>query len=78
MDREKRELREQKREVKRRGNKHRRQKLKRDLRENPEEAHLSRASFGRHRSDVLNGIDRVATRRDDDRESSPSPEPGSD
>lgn len=56
--REKRELREHKREVKRKGNKHRRQRLKRDLRENPEEAHLSRPSVGRHRSADLNGLDR--------------------
>ncbi len=76
MDREKRELREQKREVKRRGNKHRRQKLKRDLRENPEEAHLSRPSFGRHRSDVLNGIDRNTTRPDPQHEPDSPPNDG--
>jgi hypothetical protein len=56
--REKRELRERKREIKRKGNKHRRQKLKRDLREHPEEAHLARPSVGRHRSADLNGLDR--------------------
>lgn len=77
MDREKRELREHKREVKRRGNKHRRQKLKRDLRDNPEEAHLSLPSFGRHSSEVLNGVDRDVTRLRSDRESEspPVPEP---
>jgi hypothetical protein len=55
--REKRELREHKREVKRRGNKHRRQQLKRALRENPEEAHLARPTVGRFRSAQFNGLD---------------------
>lgn len=63
MDRLKRELREQKRQVKKRGNKHRRQVLDRALRENPEEAHLAVPSFGRHRSADLNGNDRDATRK---------------
>lgn len=63
MDRQKRELREQKREIKKKGNKHRRQRLKRDLRERPEEAHLSVPSVGRHRSADLNGIDRDLQRK---------------
>lgn len=62
-DREKRELRKQKREVKRAGNKHRRAQLKRDLRDRPEEAADSVPDLGRHRSAGLNGIDRDATRR---------------
>ncbi len=62
MDKLKRELREEKREVKRRGNKHRRQMLKRSLRENPEDAHWTVPSVGRYRSENLNGIDRDGTR----------------
>jgi hypothetical protein len=65
MDREKRQLREQKRAVKRAGNKARRRQLKRDLADNPEEAAFSEERLGRHRSAGLNGIDRDATRRRD-------------
>ncbi len=63
MDRLKRELREQKREVKKKGNRHRRQQLKRTLRETPDDAHLARPTVGRHRSADLNGLDRDATRQ---------------
>jgi hypothetical protein len=66
MDREKRQLRQDKRAVKRAGNKARRQQLKRDLADNPEEAAFSEERFGRHRSAGLNGIDRDSTRRRDD------------
>lgn len=62
MDRQKRELREQKREVKKKGNRHRRQQLKRSLRETPEEAHLAEPTVGRHRSADLNGLDHDVTR----------------
>jgi hypothetical protein len=62
-DQEKRKLREEKRAVKKRGNKHRRQQLKRDLAENPEEAARSEEKLGRHRSAELNGIDRDSTRQ---------------
>lgn len=62
MDREKRELREQKREIKRRGGKHRRQQLKRGLAEHPEEAAFDVPSVGRFRSADLNGMDRDAKR----------------
>jgi hypothetical protein len=63
MDQEKRQLRKLKRDVKRAGNKHRRQQLKRDLVENPEEAHESEERFGRHRSEGFNGMDSDTTRR---------------
>lgn len=65
VDPDKRKMRELKRAVKKRGNKHRRQQLKRDLSENPEEAAHSEEKLGRHRSDPLNGLDRESdtTRR---------------
>ena len=62
-DPEKRKLRELKRALKKRGNKHRRQELKKTLAENPEEAAHAEEDLGRHRSESLNGIDRDATRR---------------
>lgn len=62
-DRDKRQLREQKREVKRAGNKHRRQQLKRVLRDSPEDAPFAEPDVGRHRSADLNGIDRDSTRK---------------
>jgi hypothetical protein len=70
-DQTKRELREQKREVKRAGVKRRRRLLKQSLVENPEEAHKVEVDFGRYRSAPLNGLDQDATRirrsaRDDD------------
>jgi hypothetical protein len=65
MDTDKRRLRELKRAIKRSGNKSRRQKLKRDLVEQPEEAHESEHDFGRNSSTGLNGLDRDATRRRD-------------
>jgi hypothetical protein len=69
MDQDKRSLRKLKREIKKAGNKRRRQSLKRDLRDNPEEAHQSEFEFGRDSSIGLNAFDRDATRRrkrDDD------------
>jgi hypothetical protein len=68
MDPVKRELRKLKRGIKRAGNKHRRRQLKRDLTDNPEEAHHSEESLGRNQSSGLNGMDDDATRRlrDDD------------
>ena len=62
-DPEKRELRKIKRAVKRAGNKHRRQSLKRQLAENPEEAAEAEEDLGRHRSADWNGLDNDATRR---------------
>lgn len=45
----KRELREERRAVKRAGNKHRRYELKRSLQVNPDEAAHVEENFGRHR-----------------------------
>lgn len=66
MDRDKRQLRQDKRAIKRAGNKTRRQQLKRDLADHPEEAAFSEEWLGRHRSAGLNGIDRDTTRKRDD------------
>ncbi len=63
MDQNKRELREQKRVIKRAGHKHRRQILKKTLSESPDEAALFEDSFGRYRSAEFNGMDHDATRR---------------
>ena len=63
MDQQKRQLRKLKRELKRAGSKHRRRDLKRELAENPDEAHRSEESFGRSSSQVLNGLDDDPTRR---------------
>jgi hypothetical protein len=63
VDRDKRELRKLKREIKRAGSKHRRRQLKRDLETNPEEAHRSEESLGRSSSQGLNRLDNDATRR---------------
>ncbi len=63
MDPQKREMRKLKRDVKRAGNKRRRQSLKRDLRENPENAPHSEYDFGSNSSETLNGLDQDATRR---------------
>ena len=62
-DPDKRRLRELKRAIKKRGNKHRRQQLKRDLAENPDEAAESEEDLGKHRSDTLNRLDNDSTRR---------------
>ncbi len=61
VDPDKRKLRELKRAVKHRGNKHRRAELKKSLRVNPEEAAFDEESFGRHSSVVYNGLDRPVT-----------------
>lgn len=52
-----------KRDIKRAGNRRRRAYLKRDLADNPDEAHQSEYEFGRFRSADLNGLDHDATRR---------------
>ena len=65
MDQDKRQLRKLKRDVKRAGNKRRRQYLKRELLANPEEAPYSELDFGRSTSATLNGRDQDATRRHD-------------
>jgi hypothetical protein len=58
----KRELREQKRAIKRAGSQRRRRMLKQVLRENPEEAPLGEFDFGRYSSAPFNGLDHDATR----------------
>lgn len=63
MDRDKRQLRKLKRDVKKAGNKKRRARLKRDLRDNPHEAHWSEESVGKSSSATLNGLDNDATRQ---------------
>jgi len=63
MDPDKRQLRKLKRDIKRAGNKRRRQHLKRELAENPEEAPFSEFDFGSDSSDTLNRLDNDATRK---------------
>jgi hypothetical protein len=63
MNQDKRRHRELKREIKRAGNRKRRQHFKRDLAENPEEAAQTDFEFDRASSSGLNGMDRDATRR---------------
>ena len=66
MDQEKRSFRKLKRDIKRAGNKRRRQTLKRSLRDNPEEAPFDEFQFGRDSSTGFNGMDQDATRRRED------------
>jgi hypothetical protein len=63
MDQDKRRLRKLKRDLKKAGNKARRQRLKRELSDRPEEAHWSEANVGRRTTIGLNGMDQDATRR---------------
>jgi hypothetical protein len=67
-DPDKRQMRELKRALKKRGNKHRRQQLKRNLAENPENAAENEEDLGKHRSDRLNGLDNDITRKKKDEE----------
>ena len=60
---DKRRLRQLKRVIKHAGNKKRRGKLKRELRDQPEEAHWSEETVGRSSSQFLNAFDQDATRR---------------
>ncbi len=60
---DKRQIRKLKRDLKRAGNKRRRQHLKRELAEKPEEAPYSEFDFGRDSSATLNALDQDATRR---------------
>lgn len=62
VDPHKRELRKLKQAIKKRGNKHRRAQLKKELLANPEEAAHSEESFGRHASRGYNGLDQDSTR----------------
>jgi hypothetical protein len=76
MDREKKQFRKLKRDIKRAGNKRRRLHLKRELHDNPEQAPHSEFDFGRNTSQTLNGLDQDATRRRPDRGGEPGPAPG--
>jgi hypothetical protein len=65
-DPDKRRMRDLKRAIKKRGNKRRRQELKRNLADNPEEADRAEENLGKHRSDRLNRLDNDNTRRKPD------------
>jgi hypothetical protein len=67
MDQDKRLLRKLKRDIKRAGNKRRRQFLKRQLEEKPEDAPYAQFDFGRTSSEGLNALDQDATRKPDSR-----------
>jgi hypothetical protein len=56
-------LRDLKRALKKRGNKHRRAELKKNLANNPEEAAHAEEDLGRYRSDTLNKLDNDSTRK---------------
>ena len=62
MERDKRQQRKLKREIKQAGNKKRRGRLKRELRDHPEEAHWDEESVGKLRSKELNRLDNDKTR----------------
>lgn len=63
MDQDKRKYRQLKRDIKRAGSKHRRHDFKRQLREDPEEAHTKVENFGRCSSAAMNANDQDATRQ---------------
>ncbi len=63
MDPHKRRYRQLKRDLKKAGKRKRRQYLKRQLAESPEDAAQVEFDFGRDSTVGLNGIDRDATRR---------------
>jgi len=63
MDQDKRSMRKLKRDIKRAGNKRRRQALKRQLRDNPADAPYDELEFGRDSSAGFNGMDQDATRQ---------------
>jgi hypothetical protein len=63
MEPDKRFYRKLKRVIKREGSRHRRRDLKRQLVDNPEEAHFDEEDLGDARSNLLNGLDQDATRR---------------
>jgi len=67
-DPDKQRMRDLKRAIKKRGNKRRRQELKRNLTDNPEEAARAEEDLGKHRSDRLNRLDDDSTRRNRDGE----------
>ncbi len=63
MNDDKRHYRQMKRDIKKAGNRKRRQHLKRDLALNPEEAAKTEFDLGRDASAPLNGNDKDSTRR---------------
>jgi len=63
MNDDKRRYRQLKRDIKKAGNRKRRQQLKRGLERNPEEAAYTEVDLGSDTSAPLNGIDRDVTRR---------------
>jgi hypothetical protein len=65
---DKRLIRKLKRDVKRAGNRRRRQHLKRELHDNPEEAAHTQYDFGKNSSVSMNGNDQDATRQRSDEE----------
>ena len=76
MDQDKkRELRQLKREIKRKGGKIRRRQLKQGLATNPEEAQDTVVDFGRFESKKLNGLDRDQTWRQAERPAGSSDDP---
>jgi len=66
MNDDKRKQRQLKRELKKAGNRTRRQRLKQSLTQNPAEAHFEDESVGRHSTEPLNGQDRDGTRKRDE------------
>jgi hypothetical protein len=63
MDPDRRQMRQLKRAIKRAGSKSSRQRLRRNLVENPSEADEAGVEYGRNASAGLNDLDRDATRR---------------
>ncbi len=63
---DKKQLRKMKKDIKKLGGKRARRKLKKDLRENPVEAHETEVDFGRLSSKPWNKLDNDATRRHGD------------
>ena len=73
---QKRELRQLKREIKRKGGKIRRRQLKQGLIDNPDEAQDTVVDFGRFESKAMNGFDRQPRRepiKDDSERADDSP-----
>lgn len=64
-DPDKSKMRKLKQTIKRRGSKHRRAELKKNLAENPEEAAHAEENLGRYSSETMNGMDKDSTRRRD-------------
>lgn len=73
MDRQKREMREQKRQLKRLGNQRQRRLVRRQLAEDPDEAPHLETDFGRLSTAGMNGMDHDATRGRTSREARDQP-----